>query len=95
MRTDYKRHVRWAMYRKGHHPPTFTMLTTAPEPDVAPYHNRQVVVVRPEGWSAWTRPSTGACTDLDDPAAESDSLLGKSDIPRRPVFDLRSPVVER
>jgi putative SOS response-associated peptidase YedK len=35
------------------HPPTFTMLTTAPGPDVAPYHNRQVVVVRPNHWSAW------------------------------------------
>lgn len=29
------------------------MLTTAPGPDVAPYHNRQVVVLRPEDWSAW------------------------------------------
>jgi putative SOS response-associated peptidase YedK len=38
---------------QGNHPPTFTMLTTAPGPDVAPYHNRQVVVVRPEDWSAW------------------------------------------
>jgi putative SOS response-associated peptidase YedK len=34
---------------------TFTMLTTAPGPDVAPYHNRQVVVVRPEDWSAWLK----------------------------------------
>jgi putative SOS response-associated peptidase YedK len=38
---------------QGNHPPTFTMLTTAPGPDVAPYHNRQVVVVRPENWSTW------------------------------------------
>jgi putative SOS response-associated peptidase YedK len=38
---------------QGNHPPTFTMLPTAPGPDVAPYHNRQVVVVRPEDWSAW------------------------------------------
>jgi putative SOS response-associated peptidase YedK len=39
---------------QGNHPPTFTMMTTttAPGPDVAPYHNRQVVVVRPEDWSA-------------------------------------------
>jgi hypothetical protein len=28
------------------------MLTTASGPDVAPYHNRQVVVLRPEDWSA-------------------------------------------
>jgi putative SOS response-associated peptidase YedK len=38
---------------QGNRPPTFTMLTTAPGPDVAPYHNRQVVVLRPEDWSAW------------------------------------------
>ena len=37
----------------GNHPPAFTMLTTAPGPDVEPYHNRQVVVLRPEDWSAW------------------------------------------
>jgi len=29
------------------------MLTTAPSPDVAPYHNRQVVVLRPKDWGAW------------------------------------------
>jgi putative SOS response-associated peptidase YedK len=38
---------------RGNHPPSFTMLTTAPGPDVAPYHNRQVVVLRPEDWAAW------------------------------------------
>ncbi len=34
-------------------PPAFTMLTTEPGPDVAPIHNRQVVVLRPEDWSSW------------------------------------------
>ena len=29
------------------------MLTTAPGPDVAPYHDRQVVVLRPPDWAAW------------------------------------------
>ena len=29
------------------------MLTTDPGPDVAPYHNRQVVVLQPENWTAW------------------------------------------
>jgi putative SOS response-associated peptidase YedK len=38
---------------RGNQPPSFTMLTTAPGPDVAPYHNRQVVVLRLEDWSAW------------------------------------------
>ena len=38
---------------------SFTMLTTAPGPDIAPYHDRQVCVLRPEDWAAWlflTRP---------------------------------------
>jgi putative SOS response-associated peptidase YedK len=34
-------------------PPAFTMLTTAPGPDVAPLHDRQVAVLRPEDWPAW------------------------------------------
>ena len=38
---------------KGTAPPAFTMLTTAPGPDVEPYHPRQVVVLRPEHWAAW------------------------------------------
>jgi putative SOS response-associated peptidase YedK len=38
---------------QGNQPPSFAMLTTAPGPDVAPYHNRQVVVLRPEDWTAW------------------------------------------
>ena len=31
----------------------FTMLTTEPGPDVAPYHNRQVCVLPPSDWKAW------------------------------------------
>jgi putative SOS response-associated peptidase YedK len=38
---------------QGNQPDTFTMLTTEPGPDVAPIHNRQVVVLRPEDWTAW------------------------------------------
>jgi putative SOS response-associated peptidase YedK len=37
----------------GNEPPAFTMLTVEPGPDVAPYHNRQVAVLRPEDWSSW------------------------------------------
>ena len=33
---------------KGNQPPGFAMLTTEPGPDVAPYHDRQVVVLPPE-----------------------------------------------
>ena len=39
----------------GNQPPAFTMLTTEPGPDIVPYHNRQVVVLRPEDWLAWLR----------------------------------------
>ena len=31
----------------------FTMLTTEPGPDVAPYHGRQVALLRPEQWKPW------------------------------------------
>ncbi len=31
----------------------FTMLTTDPGPDVAPYHSRQIVVLRKADWRAW------------------------------------------
>jgi putative SOS response-associated peptidase YedK len=39
----------------------FTILTTEPGPDVAPIHNRQVVVLDRADWLAWldlTRPET-------------------------------------
>jgi putative SOS response-associated peptidase YedK len=44
-----------ALWREGegNQPPTFTLLTTEPGPDVAPIHNRQVVVLRPADWLAW------------------------------------------
>lgn len=42
----------------------FTMLTTAPGPDVAPYHSRQVVVLQPAVWEQWL-----------DPAADVGALL--------------------
>ena len=40
----------------------FTMLTTEPGPDVAPYHHRQVAVLAPADWKAWL--------DHSAPAAE-------------------------
>lgn len=38
---------------QGNHPVSFTLLTTAPGPDIEPYHNRQVVVLRPTEWEHW------------------------------------------
>ena len=42
-------------------PESFTLLTTEPGPDVAPIHNRQVVVLERNDWQAWldlTRPES-------------------------------------
>ncbi len=38
---------------QGNHPSAFATLTTEHEPDVEPIRNRQVVVLRPQDWSAW------------------------------------------
>jgi putative SOS response-associated peptidase YedK len=35
----------------------FTMLTTEPGPDIAPYHNRQIVILPRAQWRAWLSPS--------------------------------------
>jgi len=37
----------------GDAPEAFTILTTEPGPDVAPIHNRQVVVLNRANWTAW------------------------------------------
>lgn len=45
----------------GNEPSTFTMLTCPPGPDIERYHDRQVVVLRPEDWASWLyldRPET-------------------------------------
>ena len=46
---------------QGDGPETFTLLTTEPGPDVAPIHNRQMVVLERADWRAWldlTRPES-------------------------------------
>lgn len=46
----------------------FTMLTTEPGPDVAPYHSRQVAVVPQDGWRNWldgTVPASELLRPLD------------------------------
>ena len=40
----------------------FTMLTTEPGPDVAPYHSRQVAMLAPDGWLIWLDHSTPAAS---------------------------------
>lgn len=39
--------------RHGDGAERFTLLTTEPGPDMAPYHNRQVVVAPREAWADW------------------------------------------
>lgn len=54
---------------QGNHPASFTMLTTSPGPDVAPYHDRQIVVLLPENWAAWlhlTKPQGELLTPLPE-----------------------------
>lgn len=38
----------------------FTMLTTSPGEDVAPYHNRQIVILPPADFARWLDPSVPA-----------------------------------
>ena len=47
----------------------FTMLTTAPGPDVAPYHNRQIVVLERQDWGRWLDARVAAA-DLLKPLPE-------------------------
>jgi putative SOS response-associated peptidase YedK len=53
--------------------PAFTMLTTEPSADVAPYHDRQVAVLRPEDWAAWlylTKPEPELVQPLPEDSLE-------------------------
>jgi len=36
--------------------PAFTMLTSPPGPDIAPYHGRQIAVLTRENWARWLDP---------------------------------------
>lgn len=38
----------------------FTMLTMEPGPDIAPYHDRQTVILEREAWADWLDPSVSA-----------------------------------
>lgn len=38
----------------------FTMLTMEPGPDIAPYHDRQIVILEREAWADWLDPSVSA-----------------------------------
>ncbi|MGY3332189.1 putative SOS response-associated peptidase YedK [Mesorhizobium sp. USDA 4775] len=65
----------------GNKPPTFTMLTTDPGPDIAPYHNRQVVVLQPADWAAWinlTKPEAELLRPLPAGALQVETVRPES-----------------
>ena len=67
---------------EGDGPPAFTMLTTAPSADVAPYHDRQVAVLRPEDWAAWlylTKPEAELLRPLPKGSLEVKTVREGSD----------------
>src|SRR5262249_27479383 len=67
---------------KDEEPPAFTMLTTEPGPDVAPYHDRQVVVLPPADWAAWlylTRPETDLLQPLPAGTFRAETVRKGSD----------------
>lgn len=44
----------------------FTLLTTEPGPDIAPYHNRQIALLSRDDWARWLDPAVPA-TDVLSP----------------------------
>ncbi len=59
----------------------FTMLTTEPGPDVAPYHNRQIAVLPASAWKSWldySEPSSELLTPLPE------GTLNVTPAPREP-----------
>lgn len=57
------------------------MLTTDPGPDIAPYHNRQVVVLQPSDWAAWinlTKPEAELLRPLPAGALQVETVRPES-----------------
>lgn len=88
----HKRKTKWLFTLRDHnwfciagmwraHPSVgeaFTMLTTEPGEDVAPYHQRQVIVLPRDRWAAWL--------DEDVPAHEVLGVLPKGSLSVSRVF---------
>lgn len=60
--------------------PAFTMLTYEPGPDVAPVHDRQVVVLDRSKWAAWLDPQSEEA-DLLQPSPAGSLRVDKVDRP--------------
>jgi hypothetical protein len=64
-------------------PPAFAMLTIAPRPDVEPYHDRQVVVLRPADWAHWiylTKSETEMLRPLPEKSLDVETVREASDL---------------
>jgi putative SOS response-associated peptidase YedK len=55
----------------------FTMLTTEPGPDIAPFHNRQVCLLNPSQWKSWLTPAASA-SELLKPAPAGELAANKA-----------------
>ena len=55
----------------------FTLLTSPPGPDIAPYHNRQIVVLGPEDCFAWLDPARDA-RDFTKPLPEGSLQVARA-----------------
>jgi putative SOS response-associated peptidase YedK len=73
----------WRRYEDGDR---FTLLTTAPGPDMAPYHDRQVVVMPREAWADWLG-GAGGETELLQPSPAG-TLQAMRDSPQPPPLPL-------
>jgi putative SOS response-associated peptidase YedK len=69
----------------------FTLLTTEPGPDIAPYHDRQIVILPRSRWADWLGPAEAQPTIAPLPAgslevelvrAGADALAGEAPIGR-------------
>jgi putative SOS response-associated peptidase YedK len=72
------------LWREGgdNQPPSFTMLTTAPGPDVTPIHDRQIVVLAPERWTEWiylTKPESEVLAPLPAGSLHVEQVRAGSD----------------
>ena len=54
------------LWRRTESGEAFTLLTTAPGPDIEPYHNRQIVILSRDDWANWLDPAVPAA-DLARP----------------------------
>lgn len=66
----------------------FTLLTTEPGPDIAPYHNRQVVLVPREAWAGWLSGGSEAEILRPAPAGALKVIKDSPDRPQPPALPL-------